>query len=139
VRRARCEDVEALLPLHVAGELGWRERRRVARHLRRCERCAAAEEHQRHVSDELGRIGRAAAEPLDEVEPPADLLDTLLEQAREPGLVARAAVPARGAVSGARPGLSVALVLALLAVAALAGWTGWRIGTAVRDRRPAGA
>lgn len=128
-----------LLPLHVAGELGRRARRRVARHLHRCERCAAAEEHQRHVSDELGRIGRAAVEPLREVAPPDDLLDTLLEQARDPGLRARAAVPARGAVSGARPGLSVALVVALLAVAALAGWTGWRLGTAVRDRRAAGA
>jgi hypothetical protein len=44
------------------------------------------------------------------VEPPVGLLDDLLAQANRRGVRERAAVPARGALSGARPELSVAFL-----------------------------
>lgn len=133
-----CQEVQAQLPRYVqaAGEglPGWR-RRLVAVHLRRCPECGPALAQQRTVAEGLGEL---ADPPGDLDAPPADLLDTLLAQAERTDLRARAAVPARGAVSGARPVLSAALLLAGAAAGTAAGYASWRSARAVRarSRRP---
>ena len=68
--------------------------------------------------------------------PPAGLLDTLLAQAHESrrGLRGRAAVPARGAVSGAKPHLSVALIAAGTVAGTGIGWAAWQGARAARRR-----
>jgi hypothetical protein len=58
--------------------------------------------------------------------PPDGLLEELLSQAARPGVKGRAAVPVRGAVSGARPALSVALLVAGAAAGTGVGYAGWR-------------
>lgn len=123
------------LPLYARDELSRWRRRLVARHLRRCDGCAAQLAREHEVLEQLERVGEQEEESLDDVAPPDDLLATLLDQAREPSLRQRVAVPARGAVSGARPGLSVALVATILALVALAGWAGWRLGRSWREGR----
>jgi predicted anti-sigma-YlaC factor YlaD len=126
-----CREVQTQLPAFLAETLpGWR-RRLVDRHLRRCERCHAELERQRGLAAGLGELGAAVA--ADRTEPPPDeLLDALLAQVERPGLRERAAVPARGAVSGARPLLSVALLVAAAVVGTAAGFTVWRGLGAVR-------
>jgi len=118
--RRFCREVQGELPALLAGEVsGWPERTMRA-HLRHCSDCASELKRQEHLAQ-----GLAAVRDTD-VEPPAELLDGLLQSAARPGLRERAAVPARGAISGARPGLSVAF----LTVGALAstgvGWAAWR-------------
>ena len=66
--------------------------------------------------------------------PPAGLLEDLLEQASHPGVKARAAVPVRGAVTGARPLLSVVLLLSGAAVGGAVGYACWRASLLVRGR-----
>lgn len=129
-----CREVQGLLPRYVApadeGLTRWR-RRLVAMHLRRCPQCGAALRAQQAVSAGL----EALTVPVGEADtPPEGLLDTLLDQARHPDLRARAAVPARGAVSGARPALSAALLVAGAAAGTAVGYAGWRGARAVRAR-----
>jgi predicted anti-sigma-YlaC factor YlaD len=125
-----CREVQTQLPALLAETLpGWR-RRLVDRHLRRCERCEAELERQREVAVGLGELGAAAAEKPDT--PPEELLSALLERAEHPGMRERAAVPARGAVSGARPALSVALLVAAAVAGTAAGFAVWRGLRAVR-------
>lgn len=127
-----CQEVQAHLPGTVEGTLqGWRQRL-VGLHLRRCQDCRAERERQRAVAAGLHEL-RAATAAVEEA-PPDGLLDALLEQAERPGLRGRAAVPARGAVSGTRPGLSVALLVAAAAAGTAAGYASWRGGRAVRRR-----
>jgi hypothetical protein len=64
--------------------------------------------------------------------PPAGLLEDLLEQASHPGVKGRAAVPVRGAVTGARPLLSVLLLLSGAAVGGAVGWACWRASLRLR-------
>ena len=71
--------------------------------------------------------------------PPAGLLEDLLEQASHPGVKGRAAVPVRGAVTGARPLLSAVLLLAGGAVGALVGYGCWRVTQWLRARAGAHA
>lgn len=123
------------LPLYAREELRWWRRRLVERHLRRCDACAAHLARERDVLEQLELVGEQTESALADVAPPDDLLETLLDQAREPSLRQRVAVPARGAVSGARPGLSVALAAMIVGMALLVGWAGWRLGRAARDRR----
>jgi anti-sigma factor RsiW len=123
-----CRETRGQLPALMAGELsGWAEKV-VARHLRRCTDCATELERQEHVTAGLSQLKGQGPEP------PPELLAGLLEQARRPGLRGRAAVPARGAVSGARPELSVAF----LTVGALAttgvGWAAWKTSRAASRR-----
>jgi predicted anti-sigma-YlaC factor YlaD len=123
-----CRETRGQLPALIAGELtGWAERV-VRRHLRRCTDCAAELERQEHVSTGLSQLKEQSPTP------PPELLADLLAQARRPGWRGRVAVPARGAVSGARPELSVAF----LTVGALAttgvGWAAWR-GSRAAARR----
>ena len=102
------------------------------RHLRRCDRRAAERDRQRLVSEALAELGSASAavEPA----PPEGLLERLLVVADEPGVRGLVAVPARGAVSGARPALSVARLVAGAAAGTAVGWTTWRGIRAVRGR-----
>jgi anti-sigma factor RsiW len=123
-----CRETQSQLPAMIAGELtGWSDRV-VRRHLKRCADCAAELARQEQVSAGLSALKARTPEP------PPELLAGLLEQARRPGVRGRAAVHARGAVSGARPELSVAF----LTVGALAttgvGWAAWRSGRSVSRR-----
>lgn len=115
-----CREAQSQLPALVAGELsGWPERT-VRAHVRRCPDCAAELARQERLAGALDAL-REAPPP-----PPEGLLDTLLEQAGHPGLRERAAVPARGAVSGARPGLSVTFLTVGALASTGAGWAAWR-------------
>jgi anti-sigma factor RsiW len=128
-----CREVQAQLPGLLGGTLpAWR-RRLVERHVRGCERCGLELERQQAVATGLDELGSTIAAE-EAAEPPADLLDALLEQAERPGVRERAAVPARGAVSGARPVLSLALLVIGAVAGTAAGYTGWRGVRAVRRR-----
>lgn len=136
--RSRCDRTRALLPRLVDGTLSRPRQRLVRRHVDHCDGCAAELERQRVVASQLERL-REVEQSAADAAPPEGLLDALLEQAADPGLRARAAVPARAAVSGARPELSVAFAAGAIALAVLAGWAGWRLGTAVAEARAARA
>lgn len=133
MRTTRHDRVRRRLPELVHDELSWWRARLVERHLRRCADCAEEAARQRQVAAGLDELGEVVERPLDDVEAPHDLLERLLEDARDPGLRQRVAAPARGAVSGARPGLSAALVVLVLAAAGLAVWAGWRLAHAWED------
>lgn len=127
-----CREVQAHLGAYRDGSLPRWRRRLVDVHLRRCDDCRRELERQRAVTeglDQLSSATEAATEP-----PPEGLLDALLAQAEHPDLRARAAVPARGAVSGARPGLSAALLIAGAATGTAIGYAGWRGARAARQR-----
>jgi predicted anti-sigma-YlaC factor YlaD len=119
-RYSMCDEVQAQLPSYVDGSLSRLRRRLVGLHLRRCADCQREFSVQRDVAAGL-RVLSAPAE-----EPPEGLLEDLLAQAAHPGAKGRAAVPARGAVSGARPALSVALLVAGAAAGTGVGYAGWK-------------
>lgn len=123
-----CQEVQAQLPPYVDRSLPRLRRRLVGLHLRRCAACQAEFARQRSVSTGLASL--AAPDEL----PPDGLLDSLLDSAARPGVKGRAAVPARGAVSGARPALSVALLVAGAAAGTGIGYAGWRGVRAVGSR-----
>ena len=123
-----CREAQGQLPALLAGEVSGWSARVVRRHVRRCPDCGAELVRQEQVNTGLSALKERAPEP------PPDLLPGLLEQARKPGLRGRAAVPARGAVSGARPELSVAfLTVGALATTGI-GWATWRGGRSVARR-----
>lgn len=123
-----CDEVQAQLPGYVDRSLPRVRRRLVGLHLRRCPDCQREFSVQRDVAAGL-RVLAAPAE-----EPPAGLLEDLLAQAAHPGAKGRAAVPARGAVSGARPALSVALLVAGAAAGTGVGYAGWKGARRLRRR-----
>jgi anti-sigma factor RsiW len=133
-----CREVQAQLPRFVDGSLSAWRRWLVRAHLRGCDRCTAELERQRDVVEGLRELETVvdAAAPA----PPEGLLVMLLEHAERPGVRGRVAVPARGAVSGARPALSVALLVAGAAAGTAAAYAGWRGARAFREllsgRRP---
>lgn len=136
-RMRSCDRTLARLPALVDGTSSRFGRLRSERHLRSCRTCTEALARQRQLAGGLGELRTleaSAAQP-----PPEDLLERLLTQANARDLRARAAVPARGAISGARPKLSVAFLAGALIVVGLAGWAGWRLGSSAasarRDRR----
>ncbi len=99
-----CREARAQLPFLVSGELtGWGARV-VRAHLKRCGDCSAELARQEQLTTAFAAIRESRPEP------PPGLLDDLLHRARGGGLRQRAAVPARGAVSGARPAMSVAFL-----------------------------
>jgi predicted anti-sigma-YlaC factor YlaD len=99
-----CRETQAQLPFLVSGELtGWAARV-VRAHVKRCVDCRGQLARQEQLN------GAFASMRTTPPEPPAGLLDDLLARARGGGIRERAAVPARGAVSGARPALSVAFL-----------------------------
>lgn len=123
-----CKRVQARLPQLVDGTLpGWR-RRLLKRHLTRCESCTAELERQQTVAEGLRELGDIAhgSEP----DPPDELLAVILERVHHPGIRERIASPARGAVSGARPELSVTAVLVSVLVVYLV----WRASRGLVDR-----
>ena len=123
-----CDEVQSQLPSYVDRSLPVTRRRLVGLHLRRCRECQAEFSRQRDVAAGLSQLAGPAEEP------PDGLLDALLEQAASPGVKGRAAVPARGAVSGARPALSVALLLAGAVAGTGVGYASWRGARAARGR-----
>ena len=127
-----CREVQSALPTLLGGEVhGWAERTMRA-HLRRCPECSAEQARQEQLGEAIGVL--RSTRPV----PPEGLLDELLEHVATPGMRARAAVPARGALSGARPGLSVAFLTVGAIASTGAGWaavkgTQWAVGR-VRHR-----
>jgi predicted anti-sigma-YlaC factor YlaD len=115
-----CRETQQQLPFLVSGELtGWGARV-VRGHARRCPRCGPELTRQQEVARALGALRDNRPEP------PADLLDRLLARPGRRSLRERAAVPARGAVSGARPALSVAFVTAGAVTSTAVGYAAWR-------------
>jgi len=121
-----CRRVQAQLPRLIADEASPLRERLADRHLRRCEICSAELQRQTAVHEALRAIAPRAT--ADTPAPPAWLLDSLLEKAAAPDLRARAAGPARGAVSGARPVLTIAGVAAIAVVGVVVGYASWRLG-----------
>jgi predicted anti-sigma-YlaC factor YlaD len=117
-------EVRTLLPAYCNRTLGQVRRQLVAVHLRRCSACQAEFSRQRAVTDGLSRL----AAPVDG--PPEGLLEQLLQQSASP----RGAGPLRGAVSGARPAYSAALLLAGAVTAAGAGYASWASAKHLRRR-----
>lgn len=123
-----CREVQSQLPGYVDRSLPRVRRRLVGLHLRRCPHCQPAFSAERELAAGL-RVLAAPAES-----PPEGLLEDLLATAARPGVKGRAAVPARGAVSGARPVLSVALLVAGAAAGTGVGYAGWRGVRRLRGR-----
>lgn len=119
-----CQEVRAQLPSYVDRSLPGLRRKLVALHLRRCAACQAEFSAQRDL-----HAGLASLAPRGEA-PPDGLLASLLAQSASP----RGAAPLRGAVSGAKPALSVALLVAGAASAAGAGYASWLSAKNVRRR-----
>lgn len=119
-----CQEVQAQLPAYVDRSLPRVRRKLVALHLRRCPTCQAEFSAQRDL-----RAGLASLAAQGET-PPDGLLEQLLAQSSSP----RGAAPLRGAVSGARPALSVALLVAGAASAAGAGYASWLSAKNLRRR-----
>ena len=129
-----CREVQAHLSDLVDGTLPRWRRRLVELHIRRCGDCRTALEQQRDVAAGLSELGAATAAATEAESPPEGLLDSLLEQAERPGVRGRAAVPVRGAVSGARPVLSVAFLVVGAAAGTAAGYASWRAARSIRGR-----
>lgn len=116
-----CREARSQLPALAAGELtGW-PARVVRAHLRRCAGCATEWERQQELSAQLRALRDQPAE-----RPPEGLLDDLLAIGHRRGVRERAAAPTRGAVSGARPALSVAFLTVGAAASTGVGWAVWR-------------
>jgi predicted anti-sigma-YlaC factor YlaD len=99
-----CRETQAQLPFLVGGELtGWGARV-VRAHVKRCEDCREELQRQERLTSALVSLRESPPAP------PAGLLDDLLQRAHGGSLREKAAVPARGAVSGARPAMSVAFL-----------------------------
>ena len=99
-----CREAQAQLPFLVSGELAGWGARVVRSHVKRCAECSAELTRQEQLSSALASLRETRPEP------PPGLLDDLLHRARGGSLRERAAVPARGAISGARPAMSVAFL-----------------------------
>ena len=138
-----CDEVQGQLPGYVEGTLPRVRRRLVGLHLRRCPDCQRAFSAERDLAAGLRVLTPPAQSPSAQSpsagspsagSPPDRLLQDLLAQAARPGLKGRAAVPARGAVSGARPVLSAALLVAGAAAGTGVGYAGWRGARRLRRR-----
>jgi hypothetical protein len=115
-----CREAQAQLPFLASRELtGWGARV-VRAHLKRCSDCTAQLAQQVEVDRGLASLRGSRPEP------PAGLLDDLLHRARGGKLRDRAAIPARGAVSGARPAMSVAFLTVGAAASTGAGYAFYR-------------
>ena len=115
-----CREAQAQLPFLVSGELtGWGARV-VRSHVKRCAECSAELARQEQLSSALASLRDSPPEP------PPGLLDDLLRRARGGSLRERAAVPARGAVSGARPAMSVAFLTVGAAASTGIGYAAWK-------------
>lgn len=70
-----CQQVVELVSDYLEGNLGWRERRRVRKHLAACDGCDAYVAQMRETLDALGTV------PLDTLSPEAQT--TLLDAFRD--------------------------------------------------------
>ena len=124
-----CREAQAQLPFLVSGELtGWGARV-VRAHVKRCADCAAELSRQEQLSSALASLRDSPPEP------PPGLLDDLLRRARGGSIRERAAVPARGALSGARPALSVAFLTVGAAASSGIGYAAWKSARWALSRR----
>jgi len=115
-----CREAQSQLPFLVSGELtGWGARV-VRAHVKRCAECSAELARQEQLSSALASLRESPPAP------PPGLLDDLLRRARGGSLRERAAVPARGAVSGARPAMSVAFLTVGAAASTGIGYAAWK-------------
>lgn len=119
-----CDEVRSLLPGYCSRDLDRTRRSLVAVHLRRCADCQAEFSRQRDLAAGLRSLAGT------DTTPPEGLLESLLENSSSP----RGAAPLRGAVSGARPALSAALLLAGAVSAAGAGYASWLSAKHIRRR-----
>ena len=126
-----CRETQAQLPALLAGELHGLGERAVRKHVDRCPDCCDALARQTEVHAGLAALRTSS------VAPPEGLLDDLLAVTAKKGLRGKAAVPARGAVSGARPAMSAAFVAAGLVASTGVGWAAVKSGRAVLRRRRA--
>ena len=126
-----CRETQAQLPFLVSGELtGWAARV-VRAHVKRCADCTAELQRQEQLAGALQTLRSSPPEP------PPGLLDDLLARAGGRGLRERAAVPARGAVSGARPAMSVAFLTVGAAASTGVGYAAYRgLRWALAKRHP---
>jgi anti-sigma factor ChrR (cupin superfamily) len=115
-----CRESRSQLPAVAAGELAGWPLHVVRAHLRHCTGCSAELARQQELSSALTSLRETP------VEPPPGLLDDLLARADQRGVRERAAVPARGALSGARPGLSVAFLTVGAVASTGIGYGLWR-------------
>lgn len=123
-----CRETQSQLPALAAGDLSGWPLHVVRAHLRRCPDCTAEQARQEQLSRALASLKEQPPAP------PAGLLDDLLARADNRSVRERAAVPARGAVSGARPGLSVAFLTLGAAASSGLGYGLYRGIKAVRGR-----
>ena len=119
-----CAEVQAQLPAYVNGSLSRVRRKLVGPHLRRCAACQAEFSLQRHLASGLASLAAQGETPP----------DGLLEQLLATSSSRRGTAPLRGAVSGARPALSVALLVAGAAAGASAGYASWLSAKHLRRR-----
>lgn len=70
-----CQELVELVTDYLEGTLAWRDRRRVARHLRDCDACVEYVAQMRETLDLLGTV------PVDTISPEAQA--TLLEAFRD--------------------------------------------------------
>ena len=125
-----CREAQAQLPFLVSGELtGWGARV-VRAHVKRCADCTAELARQEQLAVALASMREAPPQP------PPGLLEDLLHRARGGSLRERAAVPARGAVSGARPALSVAFLTVGAAASTGLGYAAFRGARWALGHRP---
>lgn len=123
-----CRETQSQLPALAAGELSGWPLHVVRAHLRRCEECTAEQARQVELTSALASMKDQPPAP------PAGLLDDLLARADSRNVRERAAVPARGALSGARPGLSVAFLTVGAAASSGVGYGIYRGVKALRGR-----
>ena len=119
-----CQEVQANLPAYVARTLAPFRRNLVALHLRRCARCQAEFSLQRELHDGLQSLAASGDTP------PDGLLESLLENTSSP----RGAAQLRGAVSGAKPAYTAALLVAGAVAGAGAGYASWMSAKHLRRR-----
>jgi predicted anti-sigma-YlaC factor YlaD len=124
-----CRETRSQLPALASGELSGWPLHVVRAHLKRCADCAAEQLRQAELTSALSTLRDQPPAP------PPGLLDDLLARADQRGVRERAAVPARGAVSGARPALSVAFLTVGAAASSGVGYGLYRGVKALRGRK----
>lgn len=124
-----CREARSQFPALTAGELSGWSLYVTRAHLRRCSDCSAELARQEQLAEALASLRTQPPRP------PPGLLEDLLARADQRSVRSRAAVPARGAISGARPGLSIAFLTVGAAASTGVGYGIWRGVRAVRNRR----
>jgi predicted anti-sigma-YlaC factor YlaD len=122
-----CREARSQFPALAAGELSGWPLHVTRAHLRHCADCSAELARQEQLTAALATLREQPPSP------PPGLLDDLLARADQRRVRERVAVPARGAVSGARPGLSIAFLTVGAAASTGVGYGIWRGARALRN------